>query len=167
MPTAWTRPTNSTPANNQTITSDQACSLHLYPAITPWRLTLINRVIAPICQYAAVNGRADWHLMHWGNLLNGGAGLPPSVLACCPRPYFRMPGPWDDATEAAMGDTLHRAAHWRRPHRCVSSSRMPGARRPARHPGMAVSSSLTRWVGGRPLVHLPCRICPMKRHPRQ
>ena len=40
-------------------------------------LTLPNRiVIAPMCQYSAVDGCAtDWHLMHWGNLLNSGAGL--------------------------------------------------------------------------------------------
>jgi hypothetical protein len=36
-------------------------------------LTLANRiVVAPMCQYSAVDGCAmDWHLMHWGNLLAG------------------------------------------------------------------------------------------------
>ena len=41
-------------------------------------LHLPNRiVIAPMCQYACdLDGKAnDWHLMHWGNLLNSGAGL--------------------------------------------------------------------------------------------
>jgi hypothetical protein len=40
-------------------------------------LTLPNRiVIAPMCQYSADNGQAtDWHLTHWTNLLNSGAGL--------------------------------------------------------------------------------------------
>ncbi len=40
-------------------------------------LTLPNRiVIAPMCQYQARDGAAtDWHLMHWGNLLNSGAAL--------------------------------------------------------------------------------------------
>ena len=40
-------------------------------------LTLANRiVVAPMCQYAANNGEAtDWHLMHWGNLLNSGAAM--------------------------------------------------------------------------------------------
>jgi len=77
-------------------------------------LTLVNRiVIAPMCQYAAVNGRAaDWHLMHWGNLLNGGAGLL-TIEATGVLPEGRISpgclGLWDDATEAAMGDTLHRA----------------------------------------------------------
>ncbi len=40
-------------------------------------LELANRiVVAPMCQYSANNGEAtDWHLMHWGNLLNSGAAL--------------------------------------------------------------------------------------------
>ncbi|NDC04631.1 MAG: oxidoreductase, partial [Burkholderiaceae bacterium] len=40
-------------------------------------MQLPNRVVvAPMCQYSAVEGEAsDWHLMHWGNLLNSGAGL--------------------------------------------------------------------------------------------
>ena len=40
-------------------------------------LTLPNRiVIAPMCQYSAVDGQAnDWHLTHWTNLLNSGAGM--------------------------------------------------------------------------------------------
>ena len=41
-------------------------------------LSLSNRiVVAPMCQYACdLNGQAnDWHLMHWANLLNSGAGL--------------------------------------------------------------------------------------------
>ncbi|MDE2418613.1 MAG: NADH:flavin oxidoreductase/NADH oxidase [Burkholderiales bacterium] len=77
-------------------------------------LTLPNRiVIAPMCQYAAVDGHAsDWHLMHWGNLLNGGAGLF-TVEATGVLPEGRISpgclGLWDDATEAAMGDTVHRA----------------------------------------------------------
>ena len=33
-------------------------------------LTLSNRlVVAPMCQYSAINGCAtDWHLTHWANL---------------------------------------------------------------------------------------------------
>ena len=41
-------------------------------------LTLPNRiVVAPMCQYAChLDGKAnDWHLMHWANLLNSGAGV--------------------------------------------------------------------------------------------
>ena len=50
---------------------------HLF---SPWKLgslELENRiVIAPMCQYSAVNGNAqDWHLIHLGNLALSGAGL--------------------------------------------------------------------------------------------
>ncbi len=40
-------------------------------------LTLDNRiVVAPMCQYSAVDGTAsDWHMMHLGMLANSGAGL--------------------------------------------------------------------------------------------
>ena len=77
-------------------------------------LVLPNRiVVAPMCQYSAVNGlAADWHLMHWGNLLNSGAGLV-TIEATAVLPEGRISpgclGLWDDATEAAMTDTLQRA----------------------------------------------------------
>ena len=77
-------------------------------------LTLPNRiVVAPMCQYSAVNGlAADWHLMHWGNLLNSGAGLV-TIEATAVLPEGRISpgclGLWDDATETAMADTLQRA----------------------------------------------------------
>ena len=40
-------------------------------------LTLSNRiVVAPMCQYASTEGQAnDWHLAHWTQLLNSGAGM--------------------------------------------------------------------------------------------
>lgn len=39
-------------------------------------LTLPNRiVVAPMCQYSALDGCAtDWHLTHWASLLNSGLG---------------------------------------------------------------------------------------------
>ncbi len=47
---------------------------------SPWMLgplELENRiVIAPMCQYSAVDGNAqDWHLIHLGNLAQSGAGM--------------------------------------------------------------------------------------------
>jgi 2,4-dienoyl-CoA reductase-like NADH-dependent reductase (Old Yellow Enzyme family) len=77
-------------------------------------LTLANRiVVAPMCQYSAVNGEAtDWHLMHWGNLLNSGAGLF-IIEATGVTPEGRITpaclGLWDDRTEAALKDKLSRA----------------------------------------------------------
>ena len=77
-------------------------------------LELDNRiVIAPMCQYSANDGEAtDWHLMHWGNLLNGGAGLF-IIEATGVSPEARITpaclGLWDDRTEAALKDKLSRA----------------------------------------------------------
>ncbi|MBU3578039.1 NADH:flavin oxidoreductase/NADH oxidase [Polynucleobacter sp. UK-Kesae-W10] len=77
-------------------------------------LTLANRiVVAPMCQYSAINGEAtDWHLMHWGNLLNSGAALF-IIEATGVTPEGRITpaclGLWDDRTEAALKDKLSRA----------------------------------------------------------
>jgi 2,4-dienoyl-CoA reductase-like NADH-dependent reductase (Old Yellow Enzyme family) len=77
-------------------------------------LTLPNRiVIAPMCQYLAVDGQAtDWHLTHWANLLNSGAGLL-VIEATAVSPEGRITpgclGLWDDATQAALHDKLDRA----------------------------------------------------------
>ena len=65
-------------------------------------LPLRNRiVIAPMCQYSAVDGAAtDWHLVHLGHLALSGAGLliieatavedigriTPGCLGCGPMP---------------------------------------------------------------------------------
>ncbi len=77
-------------------------------------LTLPNRiVIAPMCQYSAVDGQAnDWHLSHWSSLLNSGAGLlTPEATAVSPEGRISPVclGLWDDATEAALHDKLSRA----------------------------------------------------------
>ena len=77
-------------------------------------LLLPNRiVIAPMCQYSARDGLAsDWHLMHWGNLLNSGAAMF-TIEATAVLPEGRITpgclGLWDERTEAAFTDTLHRA----------------------------------------------------------
>jgi NADPH2 dehydrogenase len=77
-------------------------------------LTLANRiVVAPMCQYQGVDGCAtDWHLMHWGNLLNSGAAMF-TIEATGVVPEGRITpsclGLWDDTTEAAMADKLQRA----------------------------------------------------------
>ena len=77
-------------------------------------LTLPNRiVVAPMCQYAADQGQAtDWHLTHWTNLLNSGAGLF-MIEATAVSPEGRITpaclGLWDEATQAALHDKLSRA----------------------------------------------------------
>jgi len=77
-------------------------------------LTLANRiVIAPMCQYSAEQGQAtDWHLMHWGQLLNSGAGmltLEATAISAEGRITPGCLGLWDEATAAALHDKLDRA----------------------------------------------------------
>ncbi|HQT81187.1 MAG: oxidoreductase [Ferrovum sp. 37-45-19] len=71
-------------------------------------LSLANRlVIAPMCQYSAVDGIAqDWHLMHLGRLAISGAGLV-IVEATGVNPEGRITpfclGLYNDEQEAALG----------------------------------------------------------------
>ncbi|MCF8181055.1 MAG: NADH:flavin oxidoreductase/NADH oxidase, partial [Limnohabitans sp.] len=77
-------------------------------------LRLPNRVVvAPMCQYSAHEGEAsDWHLMHWGNLLNSGAGLF-MIEATAVSPEGRITpyclGLWNQKTQTALEDKLVRA----------------------------------------------------------
>jgi 2,4-dienoyl-CoA reductase-like NADH-dependent reductase (Old Yellow Enzyme family) len=106
-------------------------------------LELPNRiVVAPMCQYQAVNGEAtDWHLMHWGNLFNSGAAMF-TIEATGVEPEGRISpgclGLWDDRTQAAMADKLHRArALAPRTAVCIQLA----------HAGRKASSNLP-WKGG-------------------
>lgn len=106
-------------------------------------LTLSNRlVVAPMCQYSAVSGCAtDWHLTHWTNMLNSGAGLF-TLEATAVEPEGRITpgclGLWDDTTEAALTNHLRRARALAPPvHVCVQLS----------HAGRKASSA-TPWDGG-------------------
>ena len=74
-------------------------------------LALPNRiVIAPMCQYSAVDGNAtDWHLMHLGTLSHSGAGL--LILeATAVVPEGRISGAdlglWNDDNEASLARVL-------------------------------------------------------------
>src|SRR5262245_55568331 len=74
-------------------------------------LELVNRiVIAPMCQYSAVNGcMTDWHLVHLGHLaLSGAALLTIEATAVLPegRITYGDVGLWSDETEAAMRRVL-------------------------------------------------------------
>lgn len=83
----------------------------LFEPLTIDGLTLANRiVIAPMCQYSAVDGcMTDWHLIHLGQLALSGAGLL-TIEATSVLPEGRITygdvGLYDDATQAAMGRTL-------------------------------------------------------------
>jgi 2,4-dienoyl-CoA reductase-like NADH-dependent reductase (Old Yellow Enzyme family) len=81
---------------------------------TPFRvgaLELRNRiVIAPMCQYSAVDGcMTDWHVIHLGHLaLSGAALLTIEATAVLPeaRITYADVGLWNDATEAAIARAL-------------------------------------------------------------
>src|ERR1700730_4034413 len=80
-------------------------------------VTLSNRiVIAPMCQYSAVDGcMTDWHLIHLGSLaLSGAALLTVEATAVVPegRITYADVGLWDDATEHAMARTLASVRRW-------------------------------------------------------
>jgi 2,4-dienoyl-CoA reductase-like NADH-dependent reductase (Old Yellow Enzyme family) len=87
---------------------------------TPLRvgtLELSNRiVIAPMCQYSAVDGcMTDWHVIHLGHLAVSGAALL-TIEATAVLPSGRITyadvGLWDDATEAAIARTLETVRRW-------------------------------------------------------
>lgn len=105
-------------------------------------LHLRNRiVIAPMCQYSAVNGcMSDWHLIHLGQLALSGAGLL-TVEATAVLPEGRISyadvGLWNDTCEAAMARTLEGVRRW---------SDMPIAIQLA-HAGRKASTDLP-WRGG-------------------
>lgn len=79
----------------------------LFQSTTVGGMLLPNRiVVAPMCQYSAVDGRmTDWHLIHLGSLAVSGAGLL-TIEATAVLPDGRISygdvGLWDDGTEAAM-----------------------------------------------------------------
>jgi NADPH2 dehydrogenase len=108
---------------------------------------LANRiVVAPMCQYSAVHGEAtDWHLMHWGNLLNSGAALF-TIEATAVLPEGRISpnclGLWDERTEGALRSTLQRARQLAPPTPvCIQLA----------HAGRKASSAVP-WQGGQLLA---------------
>ncbi|TPW27091.1 NADH:flavin oxidoreductase/NADH oxidase [Martelella alba] len=114
----------------------------LFTPIALDTLQMQNRiVIAPMCQYSADNGKmTDWHMMHYGNLAQSGAGiLTIEATAILPegRISYADVGLYDDATEAAMGDVLQSIRRW---------SDMPVAIQIS-HAGRKASSARP-WDGG-------------------
>lgn len=83
----------------------------LFSPITLGPLTLENRiVIAPMCQYSAVEGQAtSWHQIHLGHLALSGASLF-IIEATAVEPIGRISpqdlGLWDDVTEEALGNVM-------------------------------------------------------------
>ena len=74
-------------------------------------LTLDNRiVVAPMCQYSAIDGSmTDWHLMHLGQFAVGGAGLvfvEATGVEAAGRITPGCPGLYSDDNEAAMARVI-------------------------------------------------------------
>jgi len=108
-------------------------------------IALDNRiVIAPMCQYSAIDGQmTDWHQIHLGQLaLSGAALLTIEATAVLPegRISYADVGLWDDATQTAMGRTLESV------RRC---SDMPIAIQLS-HAGRKASVEIP-WKGGKQL----------------
>lgn len=121
-------------------------SPQLFTPIRVRDLELENRiVIAPMCQYSAVDGcMSDWHLIHLGQLAQSGAGiLTIEATAVVPegRITFGDVGLYSDAAEAAMARVLEGVRRW---------SGMPIAIQLA-HAGRKASSQLP-WLGGAQLA---------------
>lgn len=118
----------------------------LFEPLKVGSLTLANRiVIAPMCQYSAVDGcMTDWHLIHLGQLAMSGAALL-TIEATAVLPEGRITygdtGLYDDRTEAAMAETLASIRAW---------SKMPIAIQLA-HAGRKASCELP-WRGGAQLA---------------
>ena len=105
-------------------------------------VTLSNRiVIAPMCQYSAVDGcMTDWHLIHLGHLaLSGAALLTIEATAVLPegRITYADVGLWSNETETAIGRTLEGIRRY---------SDIPIAIQLA-HPGRKASTEVP-WKGG-------------------
>ena len=118
----------------------------LFQPLDVGQLPLANRiVIAPMCQYSAVDGcMTDWHLIHLGHLSHSGAALL-TIEATAVLPEGRISygdvGLWNDATEAAMAAVLQGVRRW---------SAMPIAIQLA-HAGRKASTDLP-WHGGKQIA---------------
>ena len=89
----------------------------LFTSFRVGALELRNRiVIAPMCQYSAVDGcMTEWHVIHLGHLaLSGAALLTIEATAVLPdaRITYADVGLWNDATEAAIARTLESIRRW-------------------------------------------------------
>jgi 2,4-dienoyl-CoA reductase-like NADH-dependent reductase (Old Yellow Enzyme family) len=120
-------------------------SSQLFTPISLRGLTLPNRiVVAPMCQYSAVEGSAtDWHMQHLGSLALSGAGLL-MIEATGVEPEGRIThgclGLYSDDNETALRRVLAL---------CRAYSRMPIGIQLG-HAGRKASVHVT-WDGGKPL----------------
>src|SRR3954469_22253058 len=117
----------------------------LFTPLRVGNVELANRiVIAPMCQYSAIDGcMTDWHVIHLGHLaLSGAALLTIEATAVVPegRITYADVGLWSDETEGAIARTLESVRRW---------SDIPIAIQLA-HAGRKSSHEIP-WKGGRQL----------------
>src|SRR6201989_931157 len=102
-------------------------------------------VIAPMCQYSALDGcMTDWHVIHLGHLALSGAALltiEATAVTAEGRITYADSGLYSDACEAAMRRTLDSVRRW---------SDMPIAIQLA-HAGRKASTEVP-WKGGRQIA---------------
>jgi len=118
----------------------------LFTPLAVGGLSLTNRiVIAPMCQYSAIDGcMTDWHLIHLGQLaLSGAALLTIEATAVLPegRISWADVGLWSDDNEATMRQVLESVRRW---------SPMPVAIQLS-HAGRKASTEVP-WGGGRQIA---------------
>ena len=92
-------------------TDDPFMTHSLFTPFALRNLKLANRiVVSPMCQYSAVDGRAaDWHGIHWGQMLQSGAGMftiEATAVSAIGRITHGCLGLYDDACEQALGQRL-------------------------------------------------------------
>src|SRR3954469_2983546 len=114
----------------------------LFSAITLRGLNLPNRImVAPMCQYSAVDGEAnDWHFTHINSLALSGAAMfciEATGVEAIGRITPGCLGLWNDATEAALKPIL---ASVRRHSKAAGAIQLAHAGRKA--------SSHVPWDGG-------------------
>jgi len=118
-------------------------SITLFSPFTLRKLTLASRiVVSPMCQYSAVDGCAtDWHIVHWGQLLQSSAGMftiEATAVSAIGRITYGCLGLYDDACENAASERLAIARS--------NAPSMPVAMQLA-HAGRKGSSQVP-WEGG-------------------
>jgi 2,4-dienoyl-CoA reductase-like NADH-dependent reductase (Old Yellow Enzyme family) len=118
-------------------------SIALFSPFKLGKLVLRNRiVVSPMCQYSAVDGCAtDWHIVHWGQLLQSGSGMftiEATAVSAVGRITHGCLGLYDDACEQALSKRLAIAR--------ANAPSMPVAIQLA-HSGRKGSSKVP-WEGG-------------------
>ena len=133
----------------------------LFTPLKLGHLDIPNRiVIAPMCQYSAVDGSVqDWHMIHLGQLALSGAGLLiVEATAVSPKGAFRPAdvGLYSDENEQAMARVLRRSGPFADPHgRAVRPCRAQGVQ-PALPGRAARRSARMRRAAGRLSPPPPC-----------